>query len=136
MLVIDASVALAWALPDEQDAFATSVLELVASEGALVPSIWALEVGNALFMAERRKRLTAAQFKKSLSLLRELRIRVSSPAIEADLGQVLVLAQTHKLTSYDAAYLELAIRASCPLATLDAGLGKAAKVLGVAFKVP
>jgi len=134
MLVIDASVALAWALPDEQDAFALVVLELVASEGALVPSIWALEVGNALLMAERRKRLTAAQFKKSLSLLRDLRIRVSSPAIEADLGQVLVLAQTHKLTSYDAAYLELAIRASCPLATVDAGLGKVAKELGVAFK--
>ena len=134
MVVIDASVTLAWALPDEQDAFASGVLELVANEGALVPSIWALEVGNGLIMAERRKRLTPSQFKKSLSLLRELRIRVSSPAIEADFGQVLTLAQTHKLTSYDASYLELAIRASCPLATLDAGLTKVAKELGVAYR--
>ena len=59
-----------------------------------------------------------------------------SPAIEADFGQVRVLAQTHKLTSYDAAYLELAIRASCPVATLDSGLGKVANVLHVAFESP
>ena len=135
MLVIDASVALAWALPDEDDALAWETLDRVAHEGALVPAIWPLEVGNGLLTAHRRKRLTANQLGESLSLLRELPIRISAPDPITELGTVLTLARTQGLTTYDAAYLEVAMRNSTGLATLDENLRKAARRLGVSLEL-
>ena len=133
MLVLDASVTLAWILPDEASDAAASILSLVVAQGAVVPSIWTLEVGNALIMAERRARLTTDQAAQGLSLLRELPIRISPPTLESDFGQVIALARQHGLTTYDASYLAAAIRTNLPLATLDQRLRAAAGIVGVAI---
>jgi predicted nucleic acid-binding protein len=131
MLVVDASVSLAWAFPDEKQELAERVLELVAEEGAFVPAIWALEVANALIVAERRGRLTRPQSARALALLGQVPVRISPPTPESDFGRVMALARSCHLSSYDAAYLELAERANFPLATLDGRLMAAAIKTGV-----
>jgi predicted nucleic acid-binding protein len=133
MLVLDASVTLAWILPDEASDAAASVLSLIVAQGAVVPPIWTLEVGNALIMAERRNRLTPDEAAKGLSLLRELPIRISPPTLESDFGQVIALARRHGLTTYDASYLAAAVRTSLPLATLDQRLRTAAGTMSIAL---
>jgi predicted nucleic acid-binding protein len=127
--VLDASVVVAWALPDENHPLAELALELVSADEARVPSLWWYEVRNSLIVNERRHRLTqthTAAFLRALSLLR---VSVDRMLDEA---QVLALSRRHKLTVYDAAYLELAQREHLPLATLDARLATAAR----AEKVP
>jgi predicted nucleic acid-binding protein len=134
VLVIDASITLAWTLPDERDSYALAVLDEVLREGALVPAIWALEIGNGLVIAERRKRLSPAQRADSLVLLSKVPVSVVRPSLERDLGPVLSLAKTHSLTTYDAAYLEVAVASGHRLATLDDNLKRVAKKLGVAHE--
>ncbi|HLQ36661.1 MAG TPA: type II toxin-antitoxin system VapC family toxin [Planctomycetota bacterium] len=126
MLVIDASVTLAWCLPDQRTAFATAAAEAVAAVGALVPGIWALEVGNVLQLAVRRGHLPGKDLARILQHLAALPLHVAHHAPTEALGGVLELAQRHELTTYDAAYLELAQRAGLMLATLDDELGAAA----------
>jgi predicted nucleic acid-binding protein len=89
------------------------------------------EVGNALTVAERRGRLTSAQASSALHLFRRLPIRLASPSREADFRQVVALARQHRMTTYDASYMELAQRAACRLATLDRKLAAVARKLGI-----
>jgi predicted nucleic acid-binding protein len=126
MLVLDASVTLAWLLPDERSTAADAVFERVARESALVPPLWSLEVGNGLLAACRRSRLSDEDLATAVRALRELPIRPGQAALDSDFGAVLTLARRHGLTTYDAAYLELALRAATPLATLDDRLRAAA----------
>lgn len=131
MIVLDASVALSWVLPGEDEDLAERVLLMIREEGCLVPAIWTLEVGNAITMAEREGRMTGAQGKKALQLLQGLPIRVTIPSMEADFGQVIALARRHQLTTYDASYLELALRANSRLATLDKLLASTGGKMGI-----
>jgi predicted nucleic acid-binding protein len=85
-------------------------------------------------MAFRRKRLSAAQLGEALSLLRDLPIRVSAPELTTELGTVVAIARSQGLTTYDAANLEVAMRNSAALATLDGDLKKAARRLGVSLE--
>lgn len=135
MLVIDASVALAWAFPDEEGAGPLAVLRQIDSESAIVPPIWPLEVANVLVGAERSGRLSKTDLRKALLLFSRLPIKVSMLGIELDSGlaQVVALARKHRLSSYDASYLELAIRTGSKLATLDRPLSKAANAEGVSL---
>ncbi len=126
--VLDSSVTLAWLLPDEADERTDALSGRLEHENAHVPSIWPLEVGNALLTAQRRKRISEHEFERCVSALAALPIEVDSPAI---LGSVLPIAKRFGLTSYDAAYLELARRRGFPLATLDEKLRKASKALKV-----
>ena len=131
MIVLDASVALAWAFPDEGADYADAVLVGLESETILVPSLWAIEVTNGLAVGERRKRLREAEIGRFLALLEGLPILqdVQSPG-EAVKG-ILPLARDYGLSAYDAAYLELAVRRGAPVATLDIDLRKAAREAGV-----
>lgn len=130
-LVIDSSVAIAWCFPDEQDAYSQSVLEALASERAIVPDLWHLEVANTLLVGERRKRSTQANTVTWLGLLASLPIAVDEETKAHAFADTLSLAREHNLSVYDAAYLELAMRRGLPLATLDDKLKVAAQAVGV-----
>jgi predicted nucleic acid-binding protein len=130
--VLDGSITLAWAFEDETDAYAEQVADLLAEVPAVVPTVWPLEVANALLVGERRKRTTEAKVGQFLTLLATLPIRVDEQTTLRAWQETLQLARTHTLSVYDAAYLELALRRGLPLASLDAKLKTAAAAVGVA----
>lgn len=129
--VVDASVVMSWCFADEADAYADEVLDRLAQDEALVPSIWPLEIGNVLLVAERRKRLGEADSARFLALLAELPIVVEPEPPQRMLREIFALARGLDLSTYDAAYLDLAMRLGLPLATNDAALRKAAKKVRV-----
>lgn len=130
-LILDSSIALSWCLPDKGGA--DQVQQAVARAGAFAPVHWPLEIANALLMAERRQRITADFRNAALQDLGALPITLDAETTARAWHDTLRLAETHRLTMYDAAYLELAQRRSLPLATLDAELGTAARALGIAL---
>lgn len=125
---------LAWLFGDElatAHPVAIRALRATESEQTIVPSIWALEVANVLRSSERRGRASRAettQFVEQLSVL-PINVDVTAPALA--FGSILTLARETNLTVYDATYLELAMRERLPLATLDRGLERAARKVGV-----
>ncbi len=130
-LVLDASVAVAWAFEDETSRYTETVLDTVTQGRAAVPPVWPLEVGNAVVVAERRGRLREADGVHFLSLLSQLPIAVEEVPAERVLSDVVSLARAHKLSAYDASYLDLAMRLGVPLATCDADLRQVASRCGV-----
>ena len=112
---------------------ADALLDHVTEYGAVVPALWFLECTNGLAMAERRGRIDSAGIIKAIALLRRLSLVVDDPAPSGVLDAVLDLARTHRLTTYDAGYLDLALRRGLPLATGDAPLRTAATATGVAL---
>jgi predicted nucleic acid-binding protein len=126
-LVLDASIALAWAYNNENTSGTRLVFEKVLAEGAWVPGLWRLEVANVLEMGVRRARTDAAFRDATLADLLSLPISIDTETNVHAWTETLDLAERHRLTLYDAAYLELAIRRALPLATLDAELISAAR---------
>jgi len=125
--VLDTSIPACWAFEDEQDARADAAFARIQAEEAMVPSLWWFEIRNILVVNERRRRITESDTGVFLRDLAGLRIRVD---LTPDEGAILRLARTHRLSVYDASYLELAIRQRVPLATLDAELTAAARAEG------
>ena len=123
-IVLDASVAVAWALADEDHPTAAAALALIRNDEGCVPSLWWFEVRNVLIVNERRGLLREADTTLFLRTLARLPIVVDRSPEEV---AVLNLARRHRLTVYDAAYLELAERHAAPLATLDLTLAQAAQ---------
>ena len=118
--VVDASVSAAWFLPDEATELTEAALQATATMDIWVPALWLLEIGNLLLSAQRRKRIDDAKRRELVSAAAALRLRVDrEPVSMVDLD---ALAAHHRLTAYDAAYLELALRRRLPLATLDTAL--------------
>lgn len=130
-LVLDCSVAVSWCFEDEASPETDALLERVRDEGALVPALWHLELGNVLIQAERRKRLSAADTTTRLELIADLPIVTDDETSARALREVLTLARAEGLTTYDAAYLELAMRKGLPLASRDRALLEAAKRTGI-----
>ena len=128
--VLDASVAAAWLLDDEDEVRADAALARLETEVALVPQFWHLEVRSALLGAERRGRISVDEVNERLSRLGELPVRTDT---EPQFGTAFALARTHRLSMYDAVYLELAQRSDAPLATLDKALARAAGAAGLAL---
>lgn len=126
--VLDASVTACWAFEDEEHPLADLALLRVRTEDAVVPSLWWFEVRNILVVNERRKRITESGTASFLRELTRIPIRVDRVPVEAE---VLRLARAHRLSVYDAAYLELARREGLPLATLDQDLASAARAESV-----
>ncbi len=136
-LIIDASVTLSWCFPEETNPLSQGALDaLEAGAEAVVPCLWPLEVTNVLIAAERRGRITTEVGEEFLSDLKELSLTVDPMDVARTFGTIYRLAREHKLTAYDAAYLELAIRKGIPLATLDADLKKAATASAVEIFQP
>lgn len=130
-LVLDCSVAMSWCFEDQATPYSESVLDLLAHQKALVPAHWPLEVTNVLLTAERKKILTEAQSARFTEILLSLPVEIDEKTSLKAFQETLSLARNHGLTSYDAAYLELAMRQGLPLATQDNALKKAAKKCGV-----
>lgn len=128
--VLDASVVLAWLLPDERSASARKLMMRAAHERPRAPSLLLLEVGNALLYAERRTRLRSATRLELLDALTAVPLALE-PVAAGTMLRASELAARHSLTVYDACYLELAISRSCALATFDRALGNAARNEGV-----
>ena len=134
--VLDCSVTMAWCFNDECDAYSDAVLDALKSTEALVPGIWPLEVANVLLVAERRKRLEQAASTRFLELLGALPIVVEESTRQRAFGPVLAAGREHGLSSYDAAYLELAMRHGLALASRDAKLRAACDQSGVELVAP
>ncbi len=130
-LVLDASIAMTWCYPDEHSDFAYKVLDSLEHRQAIAPSLWAVEVANALLVRERRQRLAASDIARFFELLNELSIETDPQTASRAFSDTLQLARTYGLSAYDAAYLELAMREGLVLATLDGRLTHAAKKAGV-----
>jgi|SRR5215471_16959777 len=122
--VLDASVAASWAFPDELDWRADLAFDQARTEEAVVPALWWFEIRNSLIINERRKRISEDE---TTIFLRELSLHPIRVDRYPDDAALLRLARTHRLSVYDAAYLELARRERIPLATLDSDLAKAAR---------
>jgi predicted nucleic acid-binding protein len=130
-VVLDSSVTIAWFMPDEQTTESLAVRDQVINESAIVPVHWLIEVGNALVIATRGRRISLEQRRDALAQLVKLQITTDRETSDHAWSASLDLAETFRLTLYDACYLELAQRRSLPLATLDNDLRKAAKALGI-----
>lgn len=126
--VLDASVAITWAMRDEEHPLADRAFLEIQSGSALVPAIWWYEIRNVLILNERRGRISPSDSSQFIADLEHLEIGVDFPQ---DSAACIDLARKHLLSIYDTAYLELAIRTRLPLATLDAPLAAAATAEGV-----
>ena len=131
--MLDNSVALAWCFEDEQTEPIMALLDRVVEQGAVAPQLWPVEAMNGLLTAERRHRITGATRHRLAGFLRALPIRVDDETASRAWIDVGRLAELHRLTAYDATYLELAQRLTLPLATADQALIAAAAEAGVAL---
>lgn len=134
MIVVDASMTIAWWIARDNPAdqqCAQNCLDSLLFDRAIVPSLWHTEITNVLRTYERRQLLTADQTDAFLSSLQRLPIETDS----IDVGQrrelVLSLARRHQLSTYDACYLDVALREQATLATLDRRLADAARSAGI-----
>jgi predicted nucleic acid-binding protein len=131
-VVLDCSLALAWALPDETSKKADQFLDKVSKDTTFwVPALWWYELANGLTMAQRRGRLTESDGLRLVELYRQLSIQTDLDLHADTAWRFQTLAKEHHLSAYDAAYLELAQRKSIGLATLDRQLLRAARDAGV-----
>jgi predicted nucleic acid-binding protein len=122
---------MARAFPDEQTGIILEVFEFIAQFGAVVPQLWRIEVANSLNIGIRRGRITMENRGGILADLEDLPIFVDNETRNHTWGDTLALADHHRLIVYDATYLELAVRLSLPLATLDQELRQAAEREGI-----
>ncbi len=131
--VLDASFTMTWIIEAEQTPATMKYLEALGRDEneALVPAIWPEEVANVLLTLERAKKISSAMVAGWIDTLNVLPIRIEPPSLEESFGAVRLLALTHKLTAYDASYLQLALRSGAPLATRDKALWASAEKVGV-----
>ena len=122
---------LVWGFEDGADAYATAILERMPELQAHVPPLWPLEVANALLVGEHRRRITPAETARFLAILATFPITVDDETVAHAWLDTMHLARAQNLSSYDAAYLELALRGGLPLAALDGKLKTAAQAVGV-----
>lgn len=132
-VVIDSSVALTWCFEDEASPRSDVLFECVRDDGAFVPALWHLELANVLVQAEKRGRISAGDIAVRLELIAELPITTDHAMAARAWREILTLARAERLTAYDAAYLELAMRKGLPLSSRDAALVAAARRVGIAI---
>jgi predicted nucleic acid-binding protein len=135
--VLDASVAMRWALLDglSQDReYADNILASLADSRAVVPPLWHIEIVSVLRNAEKHGAITEADATGFLQRAARLPINTDDAQPVTTRLAIAAIARQHRLTGHDATYLELALRESIPLATLDVELIRAAKAAGVVLK--
>lgn len=134
MVVVDSSIALTWCFEDEASTETDELFRQVRDDGAIVPGLWHLELANVLLQAEKRGRITASDVTMRLGLIAELPIAVDQETTSRAWREILAVARAQSLTTYDATYLELALRRGVPLLTRDDALAGAAKRVRVAVQ--
>lgn len=131
--MLDASFTFQWLFRDEASPEGYAALAVIGRDGAVVPALWFVEITNVLGMAERRGRIAEAGLQDALRLLRSLPLVVDEAPSLAWSEPILQLMRAHRLTAYDATYLELACRLGLPLATKDRDLLVAVPAVGAAL---
>jgi predicted nucleic acid-binding protein len=132
--VLDNSITMRWFFGDSTPrdlAYASRILDAMKADEAVVPGLWGLEVANVLARAESIGLVSEARSETFIGMLQQLDISVDLATSAQALAATLQLARRHKISAYDAAYLELALRTGLALATLDEKLSKAARKAGV-----
>jgi predicted nucleic acid-binding protein len=129
--VLDASVTAAWCFWNESSSHAIALLDSLRQRKAVVPGLWHVETANMLLQAERRRRVTEAECVILTRFLATLPIETDSESERRAHGPILALARLHRLSAYDATYLDVAQRRGLPLATRDRLLEEAARESGV-----
>lgn len=127
--VLDTSATMAFLFKDEDEAFGRALIERLGRDTAIVPALWQWEVANAFRNAEKRGRTTPKLVAENIQTLARLPIERDAEA--APIATLVAISRQHNITAYDACYLELALRKSLPLATLDRDLMRAAPKVGV-----
>ena len=135
-LVIDNSIVMGWCFLDERTEYTAVVRAFLENNTAIQPVVWPLEAGNVVSVAIRRKRISHEDGSRFLSLLESLPNEVEAGSPSRMFREVYMLAQKHQLSTYDASYLELAMRRDILLATQDKALARAAAECGVALLKP
>jgi predicted nucleic acid-binding protein len=131
VFVLDASITLTWAFQDQATRETLGILDRLESETAVVPNLWFLELTNVLAIAGRKGRITEVQTTAFFTQLMALDFEVDADVGVRAFTEILPLCNQHTLTSYDAVYLEVAIRRQLPLATLDESLHAACNKVGI-----
>ena len=131
-VVVDASVALVWCFPDEDNELAGRALRTAAEQGVVVPAVWPYEMANSLRSGVRRTRLTMGDLPGVLRLFERLDVQTVDLSLRELTQSVMALSLAHNLSAYDASYLHVALSESLPLATLDSRLRAAAEAAGCA----
>lgn len=130
--VLDCSVTMTWFLVHEATRATDQIqASLAGNATAFVPQHWRLEVGNVLLVAERKKGKTRPETERFLTLLSALSIETDAQTDRRAHANILALAREHRLTTYDAAYLDLALTRGVSLASLDSELRSAARKAGI-----
>jgi predicted nucleic acid-binding protein len=130
--VADASVAVSWSVASQSSTLTDRLLDRIADGGVIaVPPLWPYEVSNSLVFLLRRRKIQKEDYAAARSLLNQLSVLIDEDGSRLAWSQVADLAVEHRLTVYDAAYLELAVRKHLPLASRDADLNRAAVRCGV-----
>jgi predicted nucleic acid-binding protein len=135
-VVLDASIVLAWLLNEEHSRFADKVIGEALASGSVAPSLFWLETTNALRNRLVRRSISQGQRDEALRDLLQLTIETDAELGAREMAAIVLLSDRHGLTTYDAAYLELAVRRSWSLATLDADLARAARAEGLTVHTP
>jgi predicted nucleic acid-binding protein len=135
--VLDASVALSWFFDDEFSPYSDSIAEIMPQSQAVVPIIWPLEMANGFLTGFRRERLEETKVAALIGALGRLRIDIDNGIAPESLAQAtLTLGIAHRVSAYDASYLEVAMRRGLPLATQDERLRRAANAAGIDIMQP
>lgn len=131
--VLDSTVTMAWCFTDEATEFSETQLSRLSdlTDSAIVPALWLYEVVNVAELAVRKGRITEEKASAFLQSLADLPIEIETPTQRQMFVSVRALVGQHKLTAYDASYLEVAIRQRLPIATLDNALAHAAQNAGI-----
>ena len=129
--VVDCSMVLAWCFEDEQTDATRQLFDEMADGTAIVPSLWFVEVANALATSERKRRITPRKSAEFVDVLDMFDIEIDDDGVVLAYQRLVPFCRLYGLTAYDAAYLELAVRRKSPLASLDESLRGAARKLGV-----
>jgi len=130
--VVDASVALCWYFPRQKTAYTEAVFNrLAGGDEALVPALWPFEMVNSFVVAARQKTITFAQFDTFIADLKDLPVTVDLGGVGRSYSSIVRLSRQYQLSSYDAAYLDLALVEGVAIATLDKNLLTAARASGV-----
>lgn len=132
-IVLDASFALAFLLPDEATPPDARLLVEASTIGLVVPALWWIEVGHTAMLGVRHGRMTEAERRDGLARLASLPIETDAEGHRASWTATTGLAERHRLSLYDATYIELAMRRGAGLATLDAAMRRAATAEGIAL---
>ena len=132
VFVLDASASLAWCFEDETTDEIKRLFErLSTGDSATVPAHWPIEVSNSLLLAQRRNRINPYLRRQYWSQFFDLPIHVEPPLSMSDVERVMAICEKHGLTAYDGAYVDLALRRSAGLASLDTSMNRAARAEGV-----